>query len=185
MRGGEPLVSPLSYLYDESGTPYHFQLFPEVTSVSPAQGSTQGGTLLTITGRGFPDLAAALGDKVVVDVAGVPCTVVTSTYGKLTCVTGPAPANPPLSAVPHLGQYPGMRGVEYEFYNTKNTSMTYNKLWMLNTTLRVDAPFANASGMANYKRVLYDTMEVPDFSVSYYCSRMKAFFRAPRDGNYT
>ena len=93
LRGGQPSISPLAYMYDESSTPYMYQTYPEVASVTPANGSTAGGTLVTITGRGFPDLSLGLGHKLDVSMGGSPCTVLTSTYTTITCRTSPQPAS--------------------------------------------------------------------------------------------
>ena len=40
---------------DAHGVTYAFQYYPHVTSVMPAVGSLEGGTLLTIRGGGFSD----------------------------------------------------------------------------------------------------------------------------------
>lgn len=82
-----------------------FQLYAEVSNVSPATGSIAGGTTLTITGRGFPTMSMKI-DNVTVSVAGVPCTVLTSTYTTITCVTGPLPGNYQ-APQPIKGLYPG------------------------------------------------------------------------------
>ena len=47
-----------------------------------------GGTLLTITGRGFPDTSAPLLNNVVnITIKGQPCTVVSSNYTTVLCST--------------------------------------------------------------------------------------------------
>ena len=59
----------------------------DIHSVSPHVGAANGGTLLTIKGRGFgndPSLVA-------VDVDGMPCTVVSVTMDTLTCRTTTPP----------------------------------------------------------------------------------------------
>ena len=121
LRGGRPLVATSAYRYDRTTRPYMYQTYPEVTSVSPSNGSVAGGTLVTIVGRGFPSLDLGLGDTLAVRLYGVPCTVLSSNHTTVTCRSGPAPASPPLSyAVALKGLYPGMRGAEYELY--RNTS---------------------------------------------------------------
>lgn len=115
-----------SYLQDQFGVPYQFQLHPEVQSVQPEIGSLAGGTMLTIAGRGFPDLdfvdlglpdaAAKQGSSTIsILVAGVPCRVVSSSYLEMKCVTGAAPggAMPVQKAI--SGTYPGYRGIYYDF----------------------------------------------------------------------
>lgn len=54
-------------------------------SVSPAVGSTAGGTVLTIAGTGFRGPTGA--DAV--SVGGQPCTVRTASFSEITCVTAP------------------------------------------------------------------------------------------------
>ena len=57
-----------------------------MVSVSPATGSKEGGTLLTITGKYFSDDK----DLTVVKVGGVDCQVQSATTDTITCITGPA-----------------------------------------------------------------------------------------------
>ncbi len=129
----------MSYDFDVNGVAYQYQQYAEVTAVSPNVGSTAGGAVLTISGRGFPTLSLGLNDTVVVSVQGVPCTVLSSTYSTITCRTGPQPATDPLSATPLRGtQYPGMRGIEYELYNVSQANMvSFNNLASLNNTITV------------------------------------------------
>ncbi|EFJ47176.1 hypothetical protein VOLCADRAFT_92353 [Volvox carteri f. nagariensis] len=174
MRGGAPTALPSSFLYDVDSVPYQFQLYPEVTGVSPATGSNAGGTLVKVTGRGFPDLMLDLNDTIAISIAGVPCDIVNSTYDTLFCVTGPKPA---ATASPIGGLYPAMRGIEYEFYN--GSRLSYGNLWQLNNTIKVQA--LNGS----YRAVLTGSWEGNEYSTPYYCSRSKAFFTAPRAGNYS
>ncbi|KAH8075485.1 hypothetical protein JL721_1495 [Aureococcus anophagefferens] len=69
---------------DAFGETYAVQYYPHVQSVSPALGSLEGGTLVTIAGGGFSDDASL----VHVDVAGAPCDVVSSTLVEVVCRTG-------------------------------------------------------------------------------------------------
>ena len=68
---------------DANGVVYALQYYPTIATVTPAGGSLEGGTMLTITGGGFPIDTA----DVVVTVGGVRCRVVTSTLETITCVT--------------------------------------------------------------------------------------------------
>jgi hypothetical protein len=71
----------------------HAQLYAEVDSVSPADGSAAGGTLITISGRGFPDSSHhLLGNSLEVNVRGAPCKVEYSDYTTIRCRT-PAEAD--------------------------------------------------------------------------------------------
>ncbi|KXZ43941.1 hypothetical protein GPECTOR_77g37 [Gonium pectorale] len=182
LRGGSAQVLRPSYAYDVNGTPYHFQLYPEVSSIEPSVGSVAGGTLIKITGRGFPTLDLKLDDVVNVSIAGVPCTIVNSTYDTVFCVSGPKPALAPESAAPIAGLYPGMRGIEYEFYNMSSSreTPTYSNLWRLNKTILT----TKTNGTGSYKATLAHGWEDPNHTVSYHCTRFKAFFTAPRSAKY-
>ena len=178
LRGSQPTIAPLAYLYDKSGVPYMYQQYAEVTSISPAAGSTAGGTVLTVSGRGFPDLSLGLGDRVTVLVGGAPCTVLTSSFSALTCRTAPQPAAPPAAATPLKGQYPGMRGAEYEFYDTL---VPFYQLWRLNTT---NITVGSSPTSTAYKAPLMDAMEALDYTRNGTCTRMKSMFTAPAAGAY-
>ncbi|XP_052060298.1 fibrocystin-L-like isoform X3 [Mytilus californianus] len=64
------------------------QTYAEVNSVSPAEGSTNGGTVLTITGNNFDDTDAPVDVKV----GGETCTVTTMTDTEIQCTTPNQPA---------------------------------------------------------------------------------------------
>lgn len=175
MRGGAPLALASSYQYDVDGIPHQFQLYPEVLDVSPSIGSNAGGTLLRITGRGFPELNLGLGDTITVSIFGVPCAIVNSTYGTVFCITGTKPT----STVSAVGSfYPGMRGIEYEFYNVSR-SVAFADLWRLNKSITVEN-----TGQGSYRTVITGNWEGNDLGKASYCSRSRAFFTAPRAGNY-
>ncbi|KAH8082105.1 hypothetical protein JL720_8631 [Aureococcus anophagefferens] len=76
------------YLGDFAAGSYNASVFFDTNtrdeSVSPALGSLEGGTLVTIAGGGFSDDASL----VHVDVAGAPCDVVSSTLVEVVCRTG-------------------------------------------------------------------------------------------------
>lgn len=61
----------------------------DIHSVSPHVGPANGGTLLTIKGRGFGNDPSL----VVVDIDGTPCTVVSVTRDTITCRTTVPPAD--------------------------------------------------------------------------------------------
>jgi IPT/TIG domain len=42
------------YQGDANGLPYMFQIYPEITSITPSVGSVAGGTVVKLTGTGFP-----------------------------------------------------------------------------------------------------------------------------------
>ena len=84
---------------------YQSSLTANVASISPLRGGTGGGTLLTITGTNFPwvwthlenewwilktvFLFRTVNSAVTVSIAGVPCTVQSSSATTITCATGP------------------------------------------------------------------------------------------------
>ena len=90
-----------------------FQLHAEVTSVSPAVGSLVGGTVLSITGSGFPSLSALTSGtaSAVVTAMGQPCAVITSNFSMLQCMLPAQVATPANASLPVGGKYPGMRGL--------------------------------------------------------------------------
>ena len=179
--GSFPLATRLAYSYDVTGTPYLYQQYPEVTSVSPAVGSSAGGTVVTINGRGFPDFGLDKDDTISVTVAGVPCTVINSAYDVMTCSSGAQPATPALAAAAIKGQYPGMRGADYEHIANTGAAMTFQTLWKLN------APVASGGvkpGATSYKASMMDAVEGLEFEKPGSCSRMRFFFTAPTPGAY-
>jgi hypothetical protein len=178
-RGARPLVHNMAYMYDRAGKPYMYQTYPVVLGVSPSNGSTAGGTLVTISGRGFPSLDLGLGDTLAVRLYGVPCAVQSSNYTTIVCRSGPAPSSaPPAFAAALRGQFPGMRGAEHEYY----TGAGVPSLWQLNSTILV-----SAARPGSYKTVLMDAAEARDLHISpaFACVRTKFMFVAPEAGNYT
>lgn len=179
LLAGQPLPTPRSYLGDSTGNPFQFELYPEVNSVSPATGSLAGGTIVTIRGRGFPTFELDPSDTLAVTVGGSPCTVTHTSYSEVRCTTGAQPAQPPTA---FEGVYPGMRGVEYEHYET-DANRKFEDLWTMNTTGGINLSNSQAGSFA---RVLVDKWESPMayYASDYWCSRSRAFFTAPRAGAY-
>ena len=91
-------MHPWSYVNQSSASqslrkdePYliliHFILFsPDIESVKPATGGMNGGTLLTIKGKGF----GAAKDNIKIDIAGLPCVVQSNTATEIICKTSKA-----------------------------------------------------------------------------------------------
>lgn len=150
-------------------------MFPVIDSVSPATGSLAGGTLVTITGRGFPTLN--MGDTLTISAGGAPCTVVSSSYSTVTCTTGARPANW-AAPTPIAGLYPGARGLEAETYNF-TLAPPPSTLWRMNTSA------INQDTNPGAKWIVEDKWELPYWNdVVNYTSRSRAFFTAPRAGDY-
>ncbi|KAG2448780.1 hypothetical protein HYH02_006132 [Chlamydomonas schloesseri] len=194
--GSQPYVARSAYRTGLSDNlPYMYQQYAEVISVSPQTGSRAGGTVVTITGRGFPTLTPGSTETVAVTVAGAPCRVLSSNFTTVLCETGPAGAvvpgyRAPVPAGGLKGLYPAMRGVEYELYNASaNASCSpytvsgdaVNYLWRFNNTIKLsDCP-------NSYSRILTGVWEAPpeDTQLELSTYNTKSFFIAPREGNYT
>jgi len=127
---GHALPARDSYLVDAAGVPYMYQVHPRVDAVAPPTGSSAGGTLLTITGVGFPDYNEEVGGSasappVEVEAGGAPCRVVSSSYSEVVCATAElsasAPAQGAVMAYPDLPPpprvYPGGRGMEVSWWS--------------------------------------------------------------------
>jgi hypothetical protein len=72
-------------------------------------GSLAGGTLVTITGAGFPaaaDISSGRATLAITTAAGSSCRVVSSDYSTIRCVTSPAPDEVLTQALIENGQLP-------------------------------------------------------------------------------
>ncbi len=136
--------------------------------------------MLTITGKGFPDDSRP-GDLAGINITtsgGAPCTPLTSNYTTITCATAPSSGNTSTASagLPFKGWYPGMRGVQYEFLNrTASPSQ-------LSTVLNFTVEGVGAGSAAS---VLQSAWEGTTFEQWPHCTRSRAFFTAPRAGNYS
>uniref|UniRef100_A0A8C8ZFE9 Fibrocystin-L n=1 Tax=Prolemur simus TaxID=1328070 RepID=A0A8C8ZFE9_PROSS len=103
---GRSLPQRMAYFVSSLNKISMFQTYAEVTTVSPSQGSIQGGTTLTISGRFFDqtDFPA----KVLV--GGQVCDISNVTENSIRCKTPPKP---------HILKtvYPGGRGLKLEVWN--------------------------------------------------------------------
>lgn len=100
--GGPPGTYQIYVLFEEygyaSGSPSFVFEF-EILSISPTNGSTKGGTILTITGAGF-GLGEGFEDNVVsVGVYNAPCETIHQNYTTVICATGPLVAGETDTAV--------------------------------------------------------------------------------------
>lgn len=80
--------------------PPQFKYVLEVTDISPRHGSIFGGTVVTVTGRGFSDNTSA----VTVNIGDVPCKVLSSRSTKILCKTE---ASSTVHTVDNTGVHPG------------------------------------------------------------------------------
>ncbi|XP_064635071.1 fibrocystin-L-like [Lineus longissimus] len=138
-----------------------FQTYAEVDSVSPAVGSTEGGTLLTITGQNFDETTA----PATVTVGGEDCKIESLSDTEITCVT------PSQQAIKSF--YPGNRGVKSEFWN--DTSVSYAD---------IDTIANLSSSDPNYGSFVMDQAEYVD-NGNNYVTRWSGFFMAPSTGQYS
>jgi hypothetical protein len=90
--GGLAASRRASFLAAPGKAPRQFQVYPVVESVRPATGSTAGGRLVTIVGKGFPS-SSMPGNNAITQllVGGVPCQVVASNFTSISCRTQPQP----------------------------------------------------------------------------------------------
>ncbi|PNH00049.1 Fibrocystin-L, partial [Tetrabaena socialis] len=186
LYGGQAIMNRAAFRMAADGTPYMFQQHAEITGVWPPLGSAAGGTLLTISGRGFPTLDLGLGDTVNVTVQGAPCRVLASNFTTLLCETSPLPYGY-VRPTPLNGTYPGMRGIEYEFYNASlyfGPGISSN-LWRLNSSV-ASGGITVDSTPGSYRSILTGMWESPPLDNVQVLNAMaaKTYFIAPRDGDY-
>ncbi|XP_024153621.1 PKHD1 like 1, tandem duplicate 1 isoform X2 [Oryzias melastigma] len=141
-----------------------FQTFAEVTGVSPSEGSTMGGTLLTIHGRYFDQTD----QPAQVLVGGLPCEVQSVSDDKILCRTA---AHQMKSDNTKL--YPGGRGLKMEAWNdTRPRYLTDILSYNENTT--------------GYWSQLIDSLpHTFPREIEYFTSRTRGFLVPPATGNYT
>ena len=72
--------------------------------MKPSASHPQGGELITITGVGF---SSSKSSGMAVDIDGIPCKVINSSFNEIKCITGAAPAGHP--AVSEDGSYPDVQ----------------------------------------------------------------------------
>jgi hypothetical protein len=73
--------------------PRQFQVYAQVDSVQPSTGSLAGGTVVTLRGKGFPSSLATAGTAITaLQVGGMACQLLSSSFDTLTCMTQAEPA---------------------------------------------------------------------------------------------
>jgi plastocyanin len=164
-----------------NGQLYMFEFHPDVTSVYPNIGSSDGGTLLRITGSSFGNVVS----RVSVNISGVPCQVQTVTDKLITCFSGP-----PLDAmrlnssayVSFMTPFEGVRGVSMAVWKSiRGTSVSE----LLNSAKYPDQPdvyynldqFASPINYGNYYG-----LEMEAFFISHYDSLHSFFFSSDDSG---
>ncbi|XP_078542272.1 fibrocystin-L-like [Lissotriton helveticus] len=144
-----------------------FQTYAVVSSISPATGSVQGGSLLTVTGQYFD----ATDQPISVFVGGQSCDVQDHTNGVITCVAPPKPTTDQLN---FTSVFPGGRGLMLQVWNNTNPSLledalTYNE---------------NTTGYAGTSWVDSASYKWPS-GQSAFVARLSGFFVPPESDNYT
>eukprot|EP00798_Chlamydomonas_sp_ICE-L_P031254 gene31253-6400_t len=175
-QGSTSTISPYEYSTDAKGIPYMFQLYPIIHSVMPSRGSVAGGTIVTLLGRGFPNMVGVIGDSLSITLAGgSTCEVMSTNYSTIVCKTTPQTDN---YTVPTAikGVYPGARGIEFELY--RKNGINVPNLHTLNDTVTVE----NSNGS---RSILTGRWENPDDTYYEHSARTKAFYTAPLTGNYS
>uniref|UniRef100_A0A3P9KTK4 Polycystic kidney and hepatic disease 1 (autosomal recessive)-like 1 n=1 Tax=Oryzias latipes TaxID=8090 RepID=A0A3P9KTK4_ORYLA len=141
-----------------------FQTFAEVTGVSPSEGSTMGGTLLTIHGQFFDQTD----QPARVLVGGLPCEVQSVSDDRIICRTAAQQMKTDNRKV-----YPGGRGLKVEAWNnTRPRYLTDIRSYNQNTT--------------GYWSQLIDSLpHTFPREIEYFTSRTRGFLVPPASGNYT
>uniref|UniRef100_S4RLX4 PA14 domain-containing protein n=1 Tax=Petromyzon marinus TaxID=7757 RepID=S4RLX4_PETMA len=138
-----------------------FQSYAEVAAVSPAAGSLEGGTLLTVTGRFFDQTDA----PVRVLVGGRKCLVTAVTDTQITCRTQRfVPSNATF--------YTGGRGLRLEIWNGSQPQ-SFEKIALLNAS---SPGYALDTVDATWKRWATGW--------NYFTARFSGFFVPPENGSY-
>ena len=72
--------------------------------MQPSASNPHGGELITITGVGF---SSSKSSGMAVDIDGIPCKVINSSFSEIKCITGATPVGHP--AVSEDGTYPDVQ----------------------------------------------------------------------------
>ena len=111
---------------------YSLASTPTVSVISPSNGSSLGGDLVTISGSGFPSSTT----DVSVAFNGVPCVVQSSSANVITCLTGPRPYGQiaPISVAVNVA------GAGLALYDARYTHFRYLDRWSALTTWQFQEP---------------------------------------------
>ncbi|XP_021347969.1 fibrocystin-L-like, partial [Mizuhopecten yessoensis] len=159
-------AEPSKDLYQVGGNYqfYMFQTYAEISSVTPATGSVEGGTLISIAGNNFDETRTGA----VVMVGGTPCVIkgaVTKTL--ITCETAAKPVSTP-------ARHAGNRGLKLEIWNaTTKTQALLSEVGALDNTA------------ADYYMDFLDEAYYTDSTMDNMVTKMSGFFVPPFDGDYS
>ncbi|KAM6974364.1 PKHD1 like 1, tandem duplicate 1, partial [Tautogolabrus adspersus] len=140
-----------------------FQSYAEVTGVSPKNGSTMGGTLLTVHGRFFDETDAPAR----VLVGGLPCDIQSVSDDRITCRTAMHEMNNNMTV------FPGGRGLKIETWNNSRPKS-------------LDEIFTYDEHTPGYQsKWLKDFPTVFNRGWDYFTSRVSGFLAPKFSGNYS
>jgi hypothetical protein len=127
-------VPPVTVTSASQTVAFSLAATPTVTLISPSNGSSLGGDLVTITGSNFP----SSNTDVTVAFNGIPCAVQTSSATSITCITGARPYAQiaPISVAVNVG----MNGAGLAIYDPRSVHFRYLDRWSSPNTWRYQEP---------------------------------------------
>eukprot|EP00761_Pharyngomonas_kirbyi_P010107 gb/GECH01010125.1/.p1 GENE.gb/GECH01010125.1/~~gb/GECH01010125.1/.p1 ORF type:complete len:3495 (+),score=610.83 gb/GECH01010125.1/:1-10485(+) len=144
---------------------YNFQVVPEISNISPKKGSLEGGTFVTITGKGF----SRKSEKTMIEIDNVSCKVVKSSYNEITCMT-----EKPTNDIGNQNYYQGTRGLrKYRWNNIGGTGLH---------RLKNSPNFPDNPDQVEIMTGLFETERNTGY---HFGEQMKGIFSPPVTGNYT
>ncbi|XP_063846340.1 fibrocystin-L-like isoform X1 [Scylla paramamosain] len=143
---------------------FQYHTYPGVSSVSPASGSTEGGTLITIDGVGFDPYM----QQTKVEVGGVECAVQEINDVQIQCLT---PAQDETSAGP------GERGLLVELYEGEYFEAEF---WTEESWTALSPSHAGYKSFVPEETMLLFPVEITQDTVGI----VTGYFHAPHDGLY-
>ena len=156
---GRSVISKDALLVDAELNAFLVQYYPVVTGISPRLGSTEGNTLITVSGEFFHDNQ----NNVKVFILQSACEVVTSNINTVTCRTPPE-----VTGVSNL--YPGQRG--WTLYLWEGT---VDSIGQINSLAIGDSTVYSVENTELY----------PNIFVSNFLVKLSGFFVAPQTGHFT
>lgn len=164
---GRSIPSDSIYRVSSNDKIYMYQIYAEITSISPMSGSTEGGLTLTVYGNYFDDRPPYVPPKVFI--ADTECKitrVVVDEY--IECIVAEDPGY-------KASDFQGNRGVALEYWNSTSKSMS-----------NIDDILAlNSSDQGYTRQLLDDTYHYnTDPNIGNYVSRMTTLFVPPHSGVY-
>ena len=154
---GRSAISRDALLIDAQLRAFLVQYYPTVLSVTPAQGSEKGNTLITVDGEYFHSDK----DRVKVFVDQSKCDIVSSSIGSVTCRTS--------GQVMGSNEYPGQRGWTLNVWEGTYTLSQIQNLMSTDST---------AYSIEN-------TISYPNISIDEFAIKVSGFFVAPQTGLYS